>query len=135
MARHHGKKGRVMLSPGAGAAVTVGSLTGWSLNMAGERADATAMGDANKVSLMGLPDLSGQFSGFWDDADGTLFDAAAASANGTACPLYLYPDTNDLTNYAYGSAWIDASISVKVNGPVEVSANFSAAGSWDVSRL
>jgi len=135
MARHHGKKGKVYMAPGSGAAVNVASLSSWSLNMATDAVDVTAFNDSNKVSVVGLPDLSGSFSGFWDETDGTIFDAAAAASAGTAVNVYIYPDSADMTKYACGTAYVDASIQGSVNGAVEVTANFKAAGSWDTTRL
>lgn len=135
MARHHGKKGKIYLAPSTGEAINVGSLSSWSLNMATDAVDVTAFNDANKVNVVGLPELSGSFSGWWDETDGTIFDAAIAANAGTAVKCYIYPDSADMTKYAYGTAFVDASIQGSVNGAVEISANFRAAASWDVSRL
>lgn len=135
MARKAGKSGKVYLSPGAGAAVNVASLSSWSINGTTDQIDVTAFNDANKVKVTGLPEISGSFSGFWDDADGTIFDAAIASNSGTASTCYIYPDSTQMTKYACGTAYVDASIQGSVNGAVEISANWSAAGSWDLTRL
>lgn len=135
MARHHGKKGKIYMSPGSGTAINVGSLSSWALNMSTDAVDVTAFQDGNKVAVVGLPELSGTFSGWWDDSDGTIFDAAIAANAGTAVNVYIYPDSADMTKYAYGTAFVDASIQGSVNGAVELSANFRAAGTWSVDRL
>lgn len=135
MARKHGKTGKVYMAPASGEAVNVASLSSWSLNMSTDSVDVTAFNDANKVSVVGLPDLSGSFSGFWDTADSTVFSAARSANSGTAVKIYIYPDGTDTTKYAYGTAFVDASIQGSVNGAVEISANFKAAGSWATHLL
>jgi hypothetical protein len=128
MARYHGRQGRLYAaSSGTGTAVPVASLTNWSLDAATDRVEVTAFGDANKTYVQGLPDLSGDFSGFWDDTD-TILKAAAGSADGTK--LYLYPSINATTKYAYGPAWVDVSYDVAVDGAVKITGSFAANGSW-----
>lgn len=135
MARHHGKKGKLYMSPGSGTAVNVGSLSEWTLNYNTDAVEVTAMNDANKTYVVGLPDVQGTFSGFWDETDGTVFDAAIAATAGTSASVYIYPDSADMTKYAYGSAYVDASLQGGVNGAVQFRGNFRAAGNWDLSRL
>jgi hypothetical protein len=74
-----------------------------------------------------LPDISGNFSGFWDNADTTLKQASLA-ADGTK--LYLYPTTDLTGSYAYGPAWVDVSYDVAVDGAVKISGSFAANGAW-----
>lgn len=128
MARYHGRKGVVYMSTsGSGTAVNVISLNSWELNMATDKVETTAFGDANKTYVQGLKDISGTINGFWDSADDTMFDASE-SADGVK--MYLYPSADAATIYFYGPAWIDASISVGVGAAITVSCNFSANGSW-----
>lgn len=102
----------------------------WSLSLAKDRFDVTAFGDANKQKVQGLAEVSGSFSGFWDDTEDTLF-TAADSADGTK--IYLYPDAaNAESKYHYGPAWLDISeVAADVNGSVNVSGTFEANGAWD----
>lgn len=133
MARYAGRQGLVYIAPdGTSAAAAVISLNAWSLNRATDKLEVTSFLDANKTYVQGLPDLRGSFGGFWDDAETKLFAAAASSA---AVRMYLYPSQVALTKYAYGLAWLDASIDVPVNDSVKVTSDFVAGGSWDVSRL
>lgn len=133
MARKHGKKGRIIMGTGAGAAVA--ALSSWSINGGADYVDVTAMEDANKVDVVGLPSVSGQFSCFYDSADRKLFDVAALAQAGTQIPMYIYPDTADTSKYCSGLAWVDFSISAAANAAVACSANFRAAGAWDFSKL
>jgi hypothetical protein len=129
MARTSGKGGAVYVSPtGTGVAVSVANLSKWSLDRSTDKIPVTAFGDLNKVYVQGLADLKGAISGFWDTATDPLY-AAGVSTDGTK--LYLYPDRiNTPTAYDYGPAWLDTSIEVDVNGAVQMSASFVAAGSW-----
>lgn len=128
MARYHGKSGVVYMSTtGAGAATTTTSLSSWSLDLATDKVEVTAFGDANKTYVQGLKDVKGSFAGFLDDAGLSIF-TAADSTDGVK--LYLYPSSASPTVYWYGPAWLDASIAVPVTGANTLSGNFSANGSW-----
>ncbi len=128
MARYHGNKGVVYLSTtGTGAATATVALSAWSLNKSTDKVDVTAFGDTNKTYVQGLPDISGELSGFFDSANDALFDGAE-SADGVV--MYLYPSSTVPTVYHYGPAWLDASIDVSVSGAVSVKGSFSANGAW-----
>lgn len=127
MAKYAGRKGKVMIAPnGTDAAVQI-SLAEWSLDMTSERFEVTSFGDENKTYVQGLPDLTGSISGFWSHNETTLFDAAGSSG---AVRMYLYPSTDAAGIYWYGTAFVDASISVPVGGPVAISGSFAAASTW-----
>ena len=132
MAVYHGKTGRLLISTtGAGVASALLSMTEWSLNMPTDRVETTAFGDANKTYVQGLRDISGAFSGFWNDAEAKLF-TAATSADGIR--MYLYPDlTNAPTKFASGPSWLDVSVTVGVAAAVAVSGSFAANGAWTVN--
>lgn len=128
MAKYHGKGGVVYMSTsGSGAAVNVASLTEWTLNMNTDKVEVTSFGDLNKTYVQGLKDVQGTISGFWEDSQDALFDAADST---DGVKVYLYPSRDAATIYFYGPAWVDASISVGVSGAIGLSANFSANGSW-----
>lgn len=128
MAIYHGRKGRLYASTtGTGTAVPVASLTNWSLASNTDRVEVTAFGDVNKTYVQGLPDVSGDFSGFWNDTDTTL-KTAATSADGTK--LYLYASTDASSRYNFGPAWVDVSYDVAVGDAVKLSGSFAANGAW-----
>jgi hypothetical protein len=128
MAKYHGQKGRVYLSTsGAGTAVQAVALSSWSLDMPTDRVEVTSFEDTNKVYVQGKRDISGEFSGFWDDADDALFDAADST---TPVKIYLYPSADAATRYFYGTAWVDSSIECGVDGAVTISGSFQAATAW-----
>lgn len=117
---------------GSGTASGVAGLNNWSINRATDKIEVTAFADANKTYVIGLPDLSGSFTGFWDDTETKIF-AAAASSDGAK--IYLYPSSDAASVYHYGPAWIDASMETPVGGAVGISVNFVANGSWGSKGL
>lgn len=122
MAKRHGKNGQVILD-----GVILPSVT-WSLDRTTDKVDVSGFGDANKIYVVGKQDLTGTISGFWDDANDKLFDAADS---GSPVTMFLYPDvTNAAAQWWTGLAYVDASINADSNGAVSFSGSFSAAGNW-----
>lgn len=129
MARYHGRRGKILMSTSAaGVATPLASQASWSLDLSVDRQEVTSFGDANKTYVQGLSDISGDFAGFFDDTDTTLYAAASST---TGANMYLYPDyTSAPTKYWYGLAWVDYKVEAAVDGAVAVSGTFGAAGSW-----
>jgi len=126
MARVGGRFGRLYVgATNAAEATQVPFVGSWDLSAATDKIDVTAMGDGNKVVVVGLPDLSGNIGGFFDDTSNTLYDAAI---DGLDRKMYLYPNVGVLTNYWYGRVFIDASFSSSVSGAVEMSGTWAASG-------
>jgi hypothetical protein len=129
--RIHGSKGKVELgSPPA----LIASLNSFNLNMARDRVDVTAFQDTNKQYVQGLPDISGDYAGFYDAGAGspdtgnlTLFDVAEGDES---VLLTLTPSSAATTHYWSGLAFLDASVSVSATGAVTISGSFVAAGPW-----
>ena len=97
----------------------------WSINMTTDKDDVTAFQDGNKVYVGGLPDSSGDFSGFMDDATSQTYVAAV---DGLARNFYLYPDaTNSPNVYWFGTILPDFSADGAVSGAVNFKASWNAA--------
>ncbi len=97
----------------------------WSINMNVDKQDVTAFSDGNKVYVAGLPDASGDFGGFMDDATSQTYIAAI---DGLARNFYLYPDaTNSPNVYWFGTVLPDFSADGAVAGPVNFKATWNAA--------
>lgn len=126
MGRIHGRNGRVYmgLASSAATAEPLPFYAKWSIAFATDKAEVTAMGDTNKVYVAGLPDASGDFSGFYDDASVQTYTAAV---DGQPRNFYLYPNTNKTTQYFFGTVLVDFSVNGDVAGAVEVSASWNAA--------
>ena len=127
MARIHGRNGRVYVAIASGAeASPLPFIATWSINFATDKAEVTAMGDSNKVYVAGLPDASGEFSGFYDDATNQTYTAAV---DGVARKFYQYPNQTDTTKYFFGTVLPDFSVNGGVGDSVQVSASWNAASS------
>ena len=127
MSRHHGRNGSVYLSvTNGGSASPVAFQASWTLNKTVAKQDVTAFGDGNLVYVAGLPDSSGDFSGFWDDATAQTYTAAT---DGLSRNFYLYPDLQNSPNvYFFGQILPDYSIDGAVSGPVNFKSTWNAAG-------
>lgn len=124
---YHGKKGVVYMSTtGSGTAIAI-TLKSWSLNSPTDKVEVTSFGDVNKRYVQGLPDISGDLSGFWDSTSDDMYDASRST---DGVKMYLYPSADAPTKYWYGPAWVDFSITDPVDGAVEISASFSGNGAW-----
>lgn len=125
MARIHGRAGRVYMNIlSGGTAEPLAFLSGWSINFATDKVDVTAFGDGNKIYVAGLPDASGDFSGFYDDATAQVFTAAL---DGVARKFYLYPSTLTNTQYFYGTVLPDFKVNGDVAQAVQISSSWNAA--------
>src|SRR6266568_1149119 len=100
--RRHGRNAQVYLGATTGAvAVPLPFQAAWSINKASDRDEVTAFGDPNKVYVGGLPDASGDFSGFLDAGTSQTYVAAS---DGLPRNFYLYWDAvNDPSSYFYGT--------------------------------
>lgn len=129
MARYHGKSGVVYASTsGTAVAASVASINSWQLAFPRDQDDATSFLDNNKRRMYGLGDVRGRLSGFWDNADESLF-TGADSADGVL--MYLYPSRNAITKYWYGPAFLQIdTLETDVNRTIRFTATFDAAGDW-----
>ena len=126
MTRRHGRNGQVYIGvTSAAAASPCAFQASWSINMVTDKQDVTAFGDGNKVYVAGLPDSSGDFSGFMDDATSQTYIAAT---DGLARNFYLYPDaTNDPNVYWFGTILPDFSADGAIGGAVNFKSTWNAA--------
>src|SRR5260221_14690626 len=98
----------------------------WTINMVVAKQDVTAFGDGNMVYVAGLPDASGDFGGFMDDATSQTYIAAV---DGLARNFYLYPDaTNSPNVYWFGTILPDFSADGAIGGARELQTPWHAAG-------
>jgi hypothetical protein len=129
MARRHGSNGQILMdSTGGPAPVIVGSMNGWTLDLARDKVDVTAFGDRFKQYVQGLPDIKGTIKGWWSAVDSrSLFAIALGEVPVT---LKLVPSTLDAADYFQGPAYLDTSIEVAADGAVSISGNYAGAGDW-----
>lgn len=127
MTRIAAKRGRIyldMTANGAGTAAPLPFVSSWSLNFSTEKIDVTAMGDEGMVAVSGMPEQTGELSGFYDDSTSQTYLAAG---DGVARKSYFYPTTDNTAQYWFGTCVFDFSVSGAANGAWEMSSNFSAA--------
>jgi hypothetical protein len=126
MARRHGRNGQVYMGiTSAAAASPLPFQASWSINMNVDKQDVTAFSDGNKVYVAGLPDASGDFGGFMDDATSQTYISAI---DGLARNFYLYPDATNAPNvYWFGTILPDFSADGAIAGPVNFKSTWNAA--------
>lgn len=140
MSRIHGRSGIAYIAvdgPGGGGAGVTGTrlaspmafLTDWSVNFSVDKVEVTAMGDTTKIYVAGLPDASGDFSGFYDTATAQTYVAAT---DGLSRNFYLYPSTVGVQGsapgqYFFGTVFPDFSLTGGVGGAVTLKSSWSAA--------
>lgn len=138
MSRIHGRNGvaYVSVNPAAGApgdplatASPMAFLSDWSVNFVVAKVDVTAMGDQNLIWVAGLPDASGDFTGFYDTATAQTYVAAT---DGQPRNFYLYPSTLGSQGaspgqYFFGQILPDFSITGGVTVAVSLKSTWNAA--------
>ncbi len=125
IARIHGRRGLVYIGIASDTADAspVPFLSSWSISFEVEKAEVTAFGDNNKIYVAGLPDASGEFSGFYSDDTAQTYTAAT---DGLPRKFYLYPNSATPTKYFFGTVLPDFSVNAAVGGAVEISASWNA---------
>ena len=106
-----------------GTAEPIAFTRSWSLNQTTDKVDVTALLDSNHIYVSGLPDASGEFAFWYDDATVQTYTAAS---DGIARKFYLYP-TAATGQYWFGTILPDFSVSGAIDGGVEGTASWSAA--------
>lgn len=126
MSRVHGRNGQVYVGLlTSSAASPVAFMAAWTMSMVVARAEVTAFGDGNKVYVAGLPDASGDFTGFMDDLTSQTYVAAT---DGLPRNFYLYPNTTaDPNTYWFGTILPDFAADGAVGGAVNAKATWVAA--------
>ena len=130
MSRIHGRNGIVYLGVNPSHADSpMAFLSDWSINFSVAKVDVTCMGDTNLIWVAGLPDASGDFSGFFDTATAQTYVAAQ---DGLARNFYLYPSTVGTQGanpgqYFFGQILPDYSLAGGVSAAVSLKSSWNAA--------
>lgn len=125
MSRIHGRNGIVYLGVNSGdPASPMAFLSDWSINFSVAKVDVTCMGDQNLIWVAGLPDASGDFSGFFDTATAQTYVSAT---DGQPRNFYLYPSTLMTGQYFFGQILPDYSLSGGVAAAVSLKSTWNAA--------
>ena len=130
MSRIHGRNGIAYVAVNAGAAASPMSfLSDWTLNFTVAKVDVTSMGDPNLIWVAGLPDASGDFSGFYDTATAQTYVSAT---DGQPRNFYLYPSTLGVQGtgpgqYFFGQILPDYAVAGGVAAAVSLKSTWNAA--------
>lgn len=130
MSRLHGRNGIVYMGINSGdAASPMAFIADWSMNFTVAKVDVTAMGDPNLIWVSGLPDASGDFTGFFDTATSQTY---AASKDGLPRNFYLYPSLIGTQganpgHYFFGQILPDYAITGGVAAAVTLKSTWNAA--------
>jgi len=101
MAKSHGKNAALYL--GAVTAVPVAETSNISISLPTDFADASAHGATYKEYVPGLRDLTIAVDKFYDDAYGTMINAAIAN---TVLWFYAYPNRTVTGKYFMGQCYV-----------------------------
>ena len=136
MGRIHGRNGMVYLAiSAAGTAQPLAYIADWTMNFQVAKVDVTALGDSNLVWVAGLPDATGDFTGFMDTATSQTYQSAI---DGQPRNFYLYPTllavnggpgnaTVSAGQYFYGTILPDFSVAGGVAAAVTFKSTWNAA--------
>lgn len=117
------------------AAQPLAFVSDWTINFSTAKVDVTALGDANLTWVAGLPDASGDFTGFMDTSTAQTYEAAI---DGQPRAFYLYPTLNPINGgpgnatvasgqYFFGAVLPDFSSSGGVASAVTMKSSWNAA--------
>ena len=125
MSRIHGRNGIVYIGVNNGDATSPTMyLSDWTINFTVAKVDVTAMGDQNLIWTAGLPDSSGDFTGFYDTGSAQTYLAAQ---DGLPRNFYLYPTINQTGQYFFGQILPDYSLTGSVTAAVTLKSTWNAA--------
>ena len=148
MSRIHGRNGIFYLSATSGAAASpVAFLSGWGISWAQSYTDVTPLGAPARLWTSTVPDISGTFSGWYDDGTASSgggyattyattypfaydpsLQAYTAAIDGLPRNFYLYPNTNTPSQYFQGVINV-----TEFDVTSGVTAGVAVTGSWNTS--
>jgi hypothetical protein len=138
VSRIHGRNGMVYLGvsgPGGYPTATgtvatpMAFVSDYTINFTVAKVDVTALGDSNLVWVSGLPDASGDFTGFYDTATAQTYGAAV---DGQSRNFYLYPSLSGTLGvnpgeYFFGTILPDFAVAGGVSSAVTMKSTWNAA--------
>ena len=123
--RIEGSRGIVYLGATPGAAASPAAfVSAWTVAVTCDRFDVSGLADRQRVYIAGMPDFSGGFDGWYDDATSQSYIAAT---DGVARNFYLYPNVAEPTQYFFGTVLPDFSADGGVSSAVSVKCTWNAA--------
>ena len=125
MARIHGR-GSLLYLQGSGAnAVPFSNAADWDISISFPTEDVSAIGDDWQTFIRGMLGFTGSIDGPLDTASTVAWDALTATSERK---FYLYTDKTSLTQYYYGTAWIDMGVKGGAAAPQTFSSKVTGTG-------
>lgn len=119
MARSAGRFSQLYVAiTSGGSASPLQHAGSWSINLTTDQIEVTALGDASKTFVAGLPDGTISYAGFATDTASTALITAAV--DGVARKWYAYP-FNSTGIYFFGTAYFDTQWETSTDGAVQMS--------------
>jgi hypothetical protein len=123
--RIHGR-GSILYLQGAGAnAVPFSNAANFDLSISFSTADVSGLGDDWQTFVRGMLGFTGSIDGPVDTANTNPWDAAVSTS---VSKFYLYPDKTAMTQYYYGTAWIDVDVKGGTGAPVTFTSKLTGSG-------
>ena len=119
----HGRSGTVS----AGGS-ELASVTGFSYEETVDETETTAMGDAAKSFLGGLPDGSGQVDCWWDEQDTGHDNMVTGLQAGSTVAVILFPQGDTAGNAQYAGDVVVKSMSISSSKDDIVTMSFQFRG-------
>lgn len=125
MARSAGRNGRLYMGIAAGGtAEPIAFISKFAADMKTNQIKVTAFGDPNEVYVGGLPDATGTFDGYFDDATQQMYTAAI---DGLARKMYAYENiVTQPSQYFFTTAIFGFHVEWSVDGSVDISGSWAA---------
>lgn len=120
-AKYHGKNGVVYMSAnGSSAAVQVGGMSGFTVELDADTVDTTEFSAGYETSEIGFARATGNINGFYATDETTLWSAIDAVQSGGYTNLYLYPSSAAPSKYIAAQAWVSGGIATGAKEAVTV---------------
>jgi hypothetical protein len=124
--RIHGRNGLVYLSVHNGDPATpLTYLSSWAASWTPDTSDVTTLADTQHVHVDELPDVTGTFTGFLDDATSQAYIAAV---DGLPRSMFLYPDAANMSRYFSGAVLADLAVTGNASTASRITVHWVAAG-------
>jgi len=123
--RIHGRAGIIYVGQTATTdASPCAYMTDWDITFAAARTALECVGDPNLIYVPGLPEASGDFTGWYDTETTQTYIAAVDSLPRN---FYLYPSVTQDDRYFFGRILPDFNVTSSTSGAVSVKATWAAA--------
>lgn len=125
MARIHGRASLLYLQGSGANAIPFSNAANWDINITFPTEDVSAIGEDWATLVRGMLGFTGSFDGPLDTASTTAWDAMTSTSERK---FYLYVDKSSMTQYYYGTAWIDVDVKGGAAAPETFTSKVTGTG-------